>query len=631
MSANMAAPVAASGTQVVTAWQPLACLILGAIPSHIGVALKATIPTSVTPGQQFDMTNVTAIQTLTPAAQTAAAAFNANAFEGVVKDFENNLVGATFTLSGGAPTTQLNQVAALQPPNSDQQGNTPPPDPNIALIEGPSPLAAWADQSPPVAIGDPVRQSVFSFGPIPVDSSGLATQNTYGPAPGTGGGPLVTSGTADALRVVGPFTATGAAGSNIVIGAGDSTRHVLVDGQNEVLVAQTTIFFFNPAPSAGHPSGSWSFPISADCGVDTHPTKSVASPDPTYASNFSIPVVAAPSAPAVTTQPANQTVTAGASASFTSAASGTPAPTVQWQVSTNGGGTFADLAGATSSPLVVPTTDTSKNGYQYRAVFSNGNLPNATSSAATLTVNAAPSAPTVTTQPANQTVTAGASASFTSAASGTPAPTVQWQVSTNGGGTFADLAGATSSPLVVPTTDTSKNGYQYRAVFSNGNLPNATSNVATLTVNAAYSPNAPVVSTQPSNQSVSAGGTATFTVSASGNPTPTVQWQVSTSNGGAFTDIAGATSTTLTLTNTTVAMSGYQYRAVFSNGTLPNATSNPATLSVLGVTTTNPAPALPDTGLAILGTQGLPAWPVLLALLALLGAGFTVVRRRTSR
>ena len=42
-------------------------------------------------------------------------------------------------------------------------------------------------------------------------------------------------------------------------------------------------------------------------------------------------------------------------------------------------------------------------------------------------------APTITTQPNSQTVTTGNSVTFTAAASGVPLPTVQWQVSTNGG------------------------------------------------------------------------------------------------------------------------------------------------------------------------------------------------------
>src|ERR1035437_2416081 len=74
----------------------------------------------------------------------------------------------------------------------------------------------------------------------------------------------------------------------------------------------------------------------------------------------------------------------------------------------------------------------------------------------------------------------------------------------------------------------------------------------------------PVVTTNPANQAVTAGAIATFTAAASGTPAPTVQWQVSTS-GGAFANVAGATTATLTLTGTTAAMNGNQYQAVFTN------------------------------------------------------------------
>src|SRR5260370_6851314 len=45
-------------------------------------------------------------------------------------------------------------------------------------------------------------------------------------------------------------------------------------------------------------------------------------------------------APAVTTSPSSLTITAGQTASFTAAATGTPAPTVQWQATTDGGANF---------------------------------------------------------------------------------------------------------------------------------------------------------------------------------------------------------------------------------------------------------------------------------------------------
>src|ERR1051326_9416424 len=68
----------------------------------------------------------------------------------------------------------------------------------------------------------------------------------------------------------------------------------------------------------------------------------------------------------------------------------------------------------------------------------------------------------------------------------------------------------------------------------------------------------------------------------SGNPVPTVQWQLSTDNGVTWTNISGATSTTLTVTNPSVSAGGNQYRAVFTNTCNGNqtATSNAATLMV---------------------------------------------------
>ena len=185
-------------------------------------------------------------------------------------------------------------------------------------------------------------------------------------------------------------------------------------------------------------------------------------------------------------------------------------------------------------------------------------------------------APTVTTQPASQTVTAGQTATFTAAASGNPTPTVQWQVSTDSGSTFSDITGATSTTLTLSNTTTAQNGDEYRAVFTNS-VGTATTNAATLTVTTAQF--APSVTTQPASQTVTAGQTATFTAAASGNPTPTVQWQVSTDSGSTFSDITGATSTTLTLSNTTTAQNGDEYRAVFTNS-VGTATTNAATLTV---------------------------------------------------
>jgi hypothetical protein len=91
-------------------------------------------------------------------------------------------------------------------------------------------------------------------------------------------------------------------------------------------------------------------------------------------------------APAVTTQPSNQTVTYGSNATFNTSATGTPTPSLQWQVSTNGGGSWSNVGGATTSPLTITTPTVSQTGTQYRAAFTN-TCGTVNSSAATLTVN----------------------------------------------------------------------------------------------------------------------------------------------------------------------------------------------------------------------------------------------------
>jgi hypothetical protein len=195
-----------------------------------------------------------------------------------------------------------------------------------------------------------------------------------------------------------------------------------------------------------------------------------------------------PQPPLVTTNPTSKTVIAGESATFTAAASGVPTPTVQWQLSTNGGATFTNDttdAGNSSGTLTVSSATLSESGYQYRAVFKNAN-GEANSAAATLTVNARTEAPKITTNPMNRTVTAGEGATFTAAANGNPAPTVQWQVSKNGGFTFANDTtdgGTATGTLTIAATSAAQSGWEYRAVFTNS-AGSATTAVATLTVKA---------------------------------------------------------------------------------------------------------------------------------------------------
>jgi Bacterial Ig domain/Putative Ig domain/Immunoglobulin domain/Right handed beta helix region len=188
-----------------------------------------------------------------------------------------------------------------------------------------------------------------------------------------------------------------------------------------------------------------------------------------------------PVVPSISSEPSNQTVTAGQTSTFSVAATGTAPLSYQWQK--NG----ANVAGAVSSSYTTPATTTSDSGSTFDVVVSNG-AGSVTSNSATLTVNAAPVAPTISTQPTNQTVTSGQTATFSVTASGTAPLNYQWNK--NGGA----ISGATSSSYTTPATISADSGALFTVLISNtaGSL---TSNAATLTVNAA-SPNLQITSAQ---------------------------------------------------------------------------------------------------------------------------------------
>jgi VCBS repeat-containing protein len=223
----------------------------------------------------------------------------------------------------------------------------------------------------------------------------------------------------------------------------------------------------------------------------------------------------------VISSPSSMTVTSGQTASFSAAATGTPAPTVQWQVSSDGGATFTDIPGATSTTLTF-AVDMSQNGNLYRAVFTNAS-GSVTSSAATLTVNSA-GATTAVTSSKNPTMF-GQAVTFTatvSATTGTPTGTVTFlDGGTSLGTETLDSTGAgsfTTSSLAVGTHSITAS-YSGDSNFSANTSAPFTQivqlDVPSVTVNA--SPN-PSVFGQP----VIATATVSATAPGSGTPTGTV-------------------------------------------------------------------------------------------------------------
>jgi hypothetical protein len=296
-------------------------------------------------------------------------------------------------------------------------------------------------------------------------------------------------------------------------------------------------------------------------------------------------VTAAVVAPAIVSQPSSQTVNAPNAVTFSVTATGTSL-SYHWQISGDGGSTWADLVAPDAPGFQLDTTMTSQSGAQFRVVVSNS-AGSVTSSAALLTVDPTPVAATFTIQPAPQSTIAGNSVVFSATAIGTPAPQIQWRANgsnLNDGspvssGCFSLVSGASTATLTLFNVAVGCNGFIFDAVAYNGVPPQALSSQATLTVFAAATP--PIVTAQPMDVTVSGAGPwdVSFFVGANGAPTPTAQWQTSTDGGMTWTNIVGATSSSYATTIASAASSGQKFRAVFTNAS-GSATSNAATFTV---------------------------------------------------
>ncbi len=245
--------------------------------------------------------------------------------------------------------------------------------------------------------------------------------------------------------------------------------------------------------------------------------------------------------------PVPATVCAGAPASFTVSATGTPTIAFQWRKNLN------PISGATTATFTIPIV-TVGDGGSYDCMVTNG-CGSATSAAATLTVD---TAPTIDTPPASVSACEGTPASFTVSATGTAPLTFQWRKNGN------PIGGATLATFSIGSV-TNGDADTYDCVVTNG-CGSATSAGATLDVTAPPAPSAPapVVTCE--------GLGASFDATATGTGPITYQWRKDTN------PISGATSPTFVIGSVTTFDAG-AYDCVVSNG-CGSVTSTTATLTV---------------------------------------------------
>ncbi|NVO01303.1 MAG: hypothetical protein HXX09_01240 [Bacteroidetes bacterium] len=350
---------------------------------------------------------------------------------------------------------------------------------------------------------------------------------------------------------INPLPVISASGATICNGG--STTLTASGGTSYVWVPTTSLSATTGNPVTANPTSTTTYTItgtSSGCIGTTTATVTVNSPV------------------LITSQPVNQVILDGATATYSLVATGTGL-SYQWQENTGSG--FVDISGETSATLSFTGT-ASMTGYLYQCIVSGASpCSSVTSSSALLTISSI----SITSQPASTAICSNGIATFSISTSG-GVTSYQWQVNTGSG--WSDMSGETGTSISVSGLTSANTGTQYQCILNAGAV---TSNTAVLTVYDVVA-----IGTQPSNQTTCSNAPSiAFSVSATGSGL-TYQWQVSTNAGASWSNIGGATSSTYTISTPGIALNGNEYHVIVSGSSPCSAvTSNTVTLIVIGVST----------------------------------------------
>ncbi|HKB45618.1 MAG TPA: T9SS type A sorting domain-containing protein [Chitinophagaceae bacterium] len=303
------------------------------------------------------------------------------------------------------------------------------------------------------------------------------------------------------------------------------------------------------------------------------------SPQGSDAETKTVTVISCCTPPTVSSNPANQTKCEGSSAAFSVGYSGgSPAPSIQWQVSTNNGGSWSNLinsgpySNVTTTTLNISAVTIAMNGYQYHAILQSGVCESVTSNAAILTVNPTSVGGSVTSA---QTICYGSQPANDLSLSGNTGAVIKWQRSTdNFVSNVSDISNI-SSTLTAATIGVLTQDTWFRAVVKSGECSSANSGAIKITVNPTS-----VGGSVASNQTICYGNQPNSNLTLSGNTGAVVKWQRSTDN--FVSNVSDIANTTATLTAAAIGALTQDtwFRAVVKSGVCSEANSGIVKITV---------------------------------------------------
>jgi hypothetical protein len=273
--------------------------------------------------------------------------------------------------------------------------------------------------------------------------------------------------------------------------------------------------------------------------------------------------------PQIVTQPSNQTVCLGGSATFTVEATGVGL-TYQWRKGTEILNDAGSISGATSATLTIDPVTADDVATNYNVVVTGTFPPAVTSTNAYLAVTVAPQ---ITEQPISQSACSGGLVSYTVVATGDDL-TYQWRIGEVELANTDFISGVTTATLTIDPVTADDAALNYNVVVSGACTPAVTSANAYLAVNVT-----PQITQQPVNQTECSGGLVTYTVVATGDDL-TYQWRIGEVELADADNISGATTATLTIDPISVDDVAANYNVVVSGACTPAVTSTNAYLVV---------------------------------------------------